>query len=123
MLPVLTTISKGQTQEWSWPWVIYGLSLPWMVMVWPIALGQKHQLIIESPVGPSSRSIVVSISQTGTAILQGSYVVCWSPLSVLPTSVASSTEFPEHEYVPKTGSPTCTGYSIDSDIPYKIYLA
>jgi hypothetical protein len=43
MLSAPTTISKGQTQEWSWPWVIYGPSSPWMLMVWPTALEQEHQ--------------------------------------------------------------------------------
>jgi hypothetical protein len=44
--------------------------------------GTEHQLVIETPVGPWPLPTVVSTSQTGTAILKGSYVVYWSPLSV-----------------------------------------
>jgi hypothetical protein len=92
MLSAPTTISKGQTQAWSRPWVINGPSSLWMVIVWPTAVGKKHLLVIETPVGPWSQPIVVSISQTNTAILKGSY---WNPLSVLPTTMQSG---PEHEY-------------------------
>jgi hypothetical protein len=51
MLPAPITISKGQTQDCFWPWMTHGSSSPWMAMVWPTALGQEHQLVIETPVG------------------------------------------------------------------------
>jgi hypothetical protein len=71
-----------------------------MVMVWPTALGQEHQLVIKTPMGPWPQPIVVSISQTGTAILKGSYGVYWSPLLVLPIIVQSGLprENLEHDY-------------------------
>jgi hypothetical protein len=39
------------------------------------ALGQEHQLIIKTTLGPWPQSIVFSISQTGITILRGSYAV------------------------------------------------
>jgi hypothetical protein len=51
------------------------------------SFGTGTSIVIETPVGGWPQPIVISTSQTGTAILKGSYVVYWSLLSVLPTTM------------------------------------